>query len=97
VEPPRLRDHAKAVTSGHTDVVLYTLRHSHASACHYAGFTPPEAAERIGHGLPLHWETYAHAIKTMSGKRYAGLDELITDARACAGVAPELRKAESGE
>ena len=56
-----------------------TLRHSHASALHYAGFTPPEA---VGHGLPLHWKTYAHVIETLSGQRYPDLDALISAARA---------------
>ena len=32
----------------------YTLRHTHASALHYAGFTIPEAARRLGHGAGLH-------------------------------------------
>jgi integrase len=63
-------------------VTLYTLRHSHASALHYAGFTVPEAAERLGHGPALHVETYAHVIKQIKGTRYDGLDELIAVARA---------------
>ena len=58
------------------------LRHSHASALHYAGFTVPEAARRMGHGPALHVETYAHIIDSISGRRYEGLDELISVARA---------------
>jgi integrase len=61
---------------------LYDLRHSHASALHYAGYTVPEAAERLGHGPGLHVETYAHVIRGMTGTRYDGLDELVTAARA---------------
>jgi integrase len=66
----------------HLPLRLYDLRHSHASALHYAGFTVPEAAERLGHGPALHVETYAHVIRSMSGKRYSNLDELIAAARA---------------
>jgi integrase len=40
--------------AGRDDVTLYTLRHTHASALHYAGFTVPEAARRMGHGPALH-------------------------------------------
>ncbi len=32
---------------GRDDVTLYTLRHTHASICHYAGLTVPEAARRL--------------------------------------------------
>ena len=73
---------------GHDGATLYSLRHSHASALHYAGFTPGEAARRMGHGLALHWKTSAHVIESLSGERYDGLDALIAAAR----VAPELRK-----
>lgn len=58
------------------------LRHSHASALHYAGFTVPEAARRMGHGPALHLETYAHLIDSISGRRCDGLGELISVARA---------------
>lgn len=81
-----LRRAAKAATGGREDVTLYTLRHSHASACHYAGFTIPEAARRLGHGTGLHVETYAHVIDALDGRRYDGLDALIAAARA--GLAP---------
>ena len=64
------------------DVSLYTLRHSHASACHYAGLTIPEAARRLGHGPGLHVETYAHVIDRMTGTRHDDLDQLIRAARA---------------
>ena len=79
----RLRPAVAAATGGRIrDATVYTLRHSHASALHYAGFTPAEAAERMGHGLGLHWRTYAHVVKAMSGTRYDGLDALISAARA---------------
>lgn len=76
-----LRRAAKAATGGRDDVTLYTLRHSHASALHYAGFTVPEAARRLGHGAGLHIDTYAHVIDSLSGARHAGLDELIAASR----------------
>jgi hypothetical protein len=60
-----------------------TLRHSHASACHYAGFTLPSATRRLGHGASLHLNTYAHVIDALEGRsRYADLDALIAAARA---------------
>jgi hypothetical protein len=62
--------------------VEYTLRHKHASACHYARFTVPEGARRLGHGPGLHVETYAHVIDALGGQRYADLDALIAAARA---------------
>jgi hypothetical protein len=37
--------------AGRDGATLYTLRHSHASALHYAGFTPLEEAARMGYGL----------------------------------------------
>lgn len=61
---------------------LYDLRHSHASALHYAGFTVPEAARRLGHGPSLHVQTHAHVIEAISGTRYDDLDALIQAARA---------------
>lgn len=76
-----LRPAAKAVT-GRDDVTLYTLRHSHASALHYAGYTVPEAARRLGHGPSLHIDTYAHVIDSLSGERHSSLDALIAAARA---------------
>jgi integrase len=77
-----LRTAAKTATDGREDVTLYTLRHSHASACHYAGFTIPEAARRLGHGAGLHVATYAHVIDALDGQRYENLDALIAAARA---------------
>ena len=77
-----LRRAAKAATGGRTDVTLYTLRHSHASACHYVGLTIPEAARRLGHGAGLHVETYAHVIDALDGRRYDSRDALIAAARA---------------
>jgi integrase len=73
---------AAAAATGRDDVTVYTLRHTHASALHYAGFTPPEAAARLGHGLDLHWRTYAHVVEQLRGRRYDGLDALIGAARA---------------
>ena len=88
-----LRPAAAAATGGREDVTLYTLRHTHASACHYAGFTIPEAARRLRHGAGLHVETHAHVIDGFDGRRYADLDALIAAARAdlvlhhgCAGA-----------
>ena len=37
----------------------HDLHNSHASPLHYAGFTVPEAARRLGHGPALQVETYA--------------------------------------
>jgi integrase len=62
-------------------VRLYDLRHSHASACHYAGLTLPEAARRLGHSHQTHILHYAHVIDAISGQRYDGLDALIDAAR----------------
>lgn len=64
------------------EITLYTLRHTHASALHYCGFTVPAAARRLGHGGPLHLRTYAHVIDALEGRpRYADLDALIAAAR----------------
>jgi integrase len=85
-----------AADIGRPDVTLYTLRHTHASALHYCGFTVPAAARRMGHGAPLHLTTYAHVIDALEGQpRYGDLDELIAAARAerSAGVPPTFRKA----
>lgn len=81
--------------TGRDDVTLYTLRHTHASACHYAGFTVPAAARRLGHGGGLHLTTYAHVIDALEGKsRHADLDALITAARA--ELADPMRRRRSG-
>ncbi len=63
-------------------ISAYTLRHTHASLLHYAGFTVPEAAERMGHSAVVHVGTYAHVIRKLAGRRYGGLDPLIEAARA---------------
>jgi integrase len=64
------------------EITLYTLRHSHASALHYCGFTVPAAARRLGHGGALHLRTYSHVIDVLEGRpRYADLDALIAAAR----------------
>ena len=77
---------------GREDVTLYTLRHTHASACHYVGMTTPEAARRLGHGPVLHIQTYAHVIEGLAGRRYPDLDALITAARGDA-ARPAWRRA----
>lgn len=67
---------------GRDDVTVYTLRHSHASALHYCGWTVPAAARRLGHGPALHVTHYAHVIDALEGQqRYADLDALIAAAR----------------
>ena len=66
---------------GRDDVTLYTLRHTHASLCHYVGLTVPEAARRLGHSPMLHISTYAHVIDGMQGRRFDGFDTLIDAAR----------------
>jgi integrase len=62
-------------------VTLYTLRHSHASACHYAGMTLAEVARRLGHSQQTHVLHYSHVIEAITGERYADLDALIDAAR----------------
>lgn len=64
------------------DTVVYTLRHSHASALHYAQHTIAEASQRMGHDPQTHLKHYAHVVEGISGRRYASLDELIAEARA---------------
>jgi integrase len=63
-------------------VTLYTLRHSHASACHYAGMTLAEVARRLGHSQQTHVLHYSHVIEAITGRRFEGLDALIEAARA---------------
>jgi len=36
-----------------------------------------EAAARMRQGRDLHWRTYAHAVESISGQRFDGLDALI--------------------
>jgi hypothetical protein len=46
-----LRPAAKAVTGGREDVTLYTLRHTHASACHLDGLIAAARADvELHHG-----------------------------------------------
>jgi integrase len=72
---------AKAL--GLDGVTIYTLRHTHASALHYAGWTVPAAARRLGHGPALHVTHYAHVIDALEGQpRYSDLEALIAAARA---------------
>jgi integrase len=70
-----------AKAAGRDDVRFYTLRHSHASALHYCGWTVPDAAERMGHSPVVHMDTYAHPIKIIGSRRYRDLDDLIAEAR----------------
>lgn len=67
--------------AGRDDITAYTLRHSHASALHYASFTIPKAAERMGHTPLVHWRHYAHVLDALDGQRYPDLDALIAAAR----------------
>ena len=53
-------------------VRLYDLRHSHASALHYVGFTVPESCRRLGHAQQTHVQHYAHVIDAISGQRTTG-------------------------
>ena len=64
----RLRPAATAVTDGRiTDATVYTLRHSHASACHYvSALTVPEICRRLGHSQQTHFVHYAHVIDAIS-------------------------------
>lgn len=87
----KLQPAARKIT-GRGDVTLYMLRHSHASALHYCGWTVPAAARRMGHGGPLHLRTYAHVIDALEGRdRYKDLDALIEAART--GGSPGALKA----
>ena len=71
-------------------LTAYTLRHSHASALHYAGYTVPRAAERMGHSQVEHLATYAHVIDGLGDQRWRDLDALIAAARS-ADVPPMFR------
>jgi integrase len=80
----RLRPAVSAATDGRiTDATVYTLRHSHASACHYvSALTVPEICRRLGHSQQTHFLHYAHVIEAISGMRYDDLDALIEAARS---------------
>jgi integrase len=80
----RLRPAVKAATDGRiTGATTYTLRHSHASACHYVStLTVPEICRRLGHSQQTHFLHYAHVIDSISGERYTDLDALVAAARA---------------
>jgi integrase len=79
-----------AAAIGRDDLTAYTLRHSHASALHYAGYTVVEAAARMGHTSSVHLGVYAHVLD-LGGERYPDLDALIMAARN-----PERDQAASG-
>jgi integrase len=66
---------------GRDDLTAYALRHSHASALHYAGYTVPRAAERMGHTANEHLGTYAHVLDSITDEHYTDLDGLIMAAR----------------
>ena len=70
---------------------MYTLRHSHASALHYCGWTVPDAAGRMGHSAVVHMGIYAHPIKVIGSRRYRDLDDLIAEARGTL-VCPKPRR-----
>jgi integrase len=93
----RLRPAVKAATEGRiADATVYTLRHSHASACHYTtALTVPEICRRLGHAQQTHFLHYALVIDAISGTRYDDLDALIEANR----VTRELREsyARAGE
>jgi hypothetical protein len=68
-----LRPAVKASTSGRvTDATTYTLRHSHASACHYVGtLTVPEICRRLGHSQQTHFLHYARQRRALPRPRRA--------------------------
>jgi integrase len=80
----RLRSAVKAATDGRIiHATTYTLRHSHASACHYVStLTVPEICRRLGHSQQTHFLHYAHVIEAISGQRYDAVDALIEAARS---------------
>lgn len=73
-------------------LTAYTLRHTHASLLHYAGYTVPRAAERMGHTQVEHLNTYAHVIDGLGDKRWPDLDTLIAAARETRTVSPRFPK-----
>jgi integrase len=80
-----------AKATGRKDVTVYTLRHTHASALHYCGWTVPAAARRLGHGPALHVTHYAHVIDALEGQpHYADLDALYLAARAEVDATPAV-------
>ena len=90
-------DHFKPLAlevTGRSDVSLYTLRHTHASALHYCGWTVPDAAARMGHSGIVHLRTYAHPMAQLSARRWPDVDSLIADARAeaCPDCARKIEK-----
>jgi hypothetical protein len=67
--------------AGRDDLRINSLRDTHASMLHYAGYTIPEAAARMGHTPHVHLEHYARVLDTLTGRRYADLDALIAASR----------------
>jgi integrase len=79
----KLRPALAHATEGRiTDATVYLLRHSHASALHYCGWTVPSAAKRLGHSGEMHVRTYAHVIESLGAERWTDLDAMIRDARS---------------
>ena len=77
-----LRKRIREVTGGRIEKgSTYTLRHTHASALHYAAFTLPEAARRMGHKPETHLRHYAHVLAMLPEERYPSLDALYAAAR----------------
>ncbi|MCL2770503.1 MAG: site-specific integrase, partial [Solirubrobacterales bacterium] len=87
---------SKASGNRITDASTYTLRHSHASACHHVrSLTLPAILGRLGHKQAVHFQHYAHIIDAIGEARYSDLDALISAARAQSGVPPLFRKADT--
>ena len=69
MKPNALKLWGTAVASP-TVVVVYGLRHSHASACHYVStLSVPEICRRLGHSEQTHLKHYAHVIDALDGRR----------------------------
>jgi integrase len=73
-------------------LTTYSLRHSHASMLHYAGFSTPRAAERMGHTAVEHLHTYARVLDGLGDQRWPDLDTLIAATRE----AQETRRVSPG-
>ena len=80
----RLRPAVERATEGRiTGATVYTLRHSHASACHYVRtLTLPVILRRLGHSQQTHFLHYAHVVDAIDEARYDDLDQVVGAARA---------------
>jgi integrase len=93
----RLRPRVLTVTQGRIPKASTNmLRHSHASALHYASFTLPEAAGRMGHTQQTHILHYAHILAMTRSERYANLDDLYGAARNSTDTQHQVRAAAPG-